>query len=81
MSNRAAIYPFETGFVVIVHADGVVWTRHYAHDLQAISDLHYVRLLDDDGTSPFMGDFTLPDAFDTVLLQATGFQRCAEIIH
>lgn len=81
MSNRASIYPFEHGYVVIVHAAGSVWTKHYAHDLQAISDLHYVRLLEDDDTSPFTGEFGLPDIFDTRPLLSAGFHRSAEVIH
>ena len=81
MRNRAAIYPFELGFVVIVHAAGAVWTKHYPHDLQAISDLHHVRLLDDSGTSSFMGEFKLSDGFDTVPLQESGFHRSAEATH
>ncbi|GAA3752894.1 hypothetical protein [Terriglobus aquaticus] len=81
MKNRAAIYPFELGFVVIVRAAGSVWTKHYEHDLQAISDLHRIHLLHDTDTSSFMGDFKLPDVFDTDPLEASGFQRCAEIVH
>ena len=81
MNNRAAIYPFEYGFVVIVHAAGSVWTKHYPHDLQAISDLHSVHLLDDSDTSPFTGDFTLPDVFDTRPLHAAGFHRSSEVVH
>lgn len=81
MRNRAAIYPFELGYVVIIHADGAVWTKHYEHDLQAISDMYRVHLLDNNGTSSFMGDFELPDVFDTEPLQDSGFHRCAEITH
>ena len=81
MSNHAAIYPFEQGFVVIVHAAGSVWTKHYAHDLQAISDLHHVRLLADDDTTPFTGDFELPKDFSTDPLLDAGFHRSAEVIH
>ena len=81
MKNRAEIYPFELGFVVIVHAAGAVWTKHYEHDLQAISDLHQVHLLDQNDTSPFTGDFNLPEVFDTVPLQASGYHRSVEIRH
>jgi hypothetical protein len=81
MRNRAAIYPYELGFVVIVRAAGAVWTKHYAHDLQAISDLHRIHLLHDYDTSSFMGDFGLPDVFDTDPLEASGFHRSAEIVH
>ena len=81
MRNHAAIYPFELGYVVIVHANGAVWTKHYIHDLQAISDLYRVHLLDEDDTSTFMGEFKLPDVFDTMPLQVSGFHRSAEIVH
>lgn len=81
MNNRAAVYPFEHGYVVIVHAAGSVWTKHYAHDLMAISDLHHVHLLDEDDTGPFTGEFDLPDFFDTVPLRAAGFHRSLDVIH
>ena len=80
MRNHAAIYPYELGFVVIVHADGAVWTKHYMHDLQAISDLHRIHLVDDSDAS-FMGDFSLPDIFDTDPLEASGFHRSTQIVH
>ena len=81
MTNRVAIYPCELGLVVIVHADGAVWTKHYEHDLQAILDLHEVHLFNPSATSSFLGDFSLPDVFDTVPLQESGFYRSVEIVH
>ena len=81
MNNRAAIYPLKYGYIVIVHVAGAVWTRHYAHDLPALSDLYDLRVFSDDDTDPFTGEFRLPDVFDTGRLYDAGFHRTAEMIH
>lgn len=67
--------------IVIVHADGAVWTRYYQYDLEAISDLFYVHLLSESDKESFLGEFALPERFDTAPLVEAGFYRTADVPH